>query len=116
MILNEFAILGHQNRAIKYSKKRSKSACNVIKIFQIQSTYSEKAGGCRPLIYDNAVSRYFSKMVFAEYLGKFSVLALLSLFKKVTEISSKTVQKVTMVPKTVHFLKVLTIPIAVLKK
>ena len=73
-------------------------------------------GGCRSLIYNNVVSRYFSKMLFAEKPGKFFAFALLSLCKKVTEISSKTVYKVTTVPKTVHFLKVSTVPITVLKK
>ena len=98
MILNEFAILGHQNRAVKYLKKRPKTASNVIKMFQIQSTYTENAygpvtnfartgtgpqpGGCRPLIYDNAVSRYFSKLFFAENHGKFSVLALFKFIQK----------------------------------
>jgi len=36
-------------------------------------------------------------------------------FKKVTEISSKTAKKVSTVPKTVHYEKVSTLPITVLK-
>ena len=62
-------------------------------------------GGYRPLIYNNMVSRCFSKMLFAENLGRFSDFILLSLFKKVTEISSETVQKVTTVPKSVSLFK-----------
>ena len=39
-------------------------------------------GGCRSLIYNNVVSRYFSKMLFAEKPEKFFAFALLSLLKK----------------------------------
>ena len=39
-------------------------------------------GGCRPLIYSNVVSRYFSKMLFEENPGKCFAFALLSLLKK----------------------------------
>ena len=67
------------------------------KMFQIQSIYSENAyglrtgyklrtgsqpGGCRPLIDNNVVSRYFSKMLFAEKSGKFSAFTFLNLLKK----------------------------------
>ena len=48
-------------------------------------------GGCLPLIYNNVVLRYFLKMLFAENPENFFPFALLSLFKKVTEIWSKTV-------------------------
>ena len=48
-------------------------------------------GGCRPLIYNNVVSRYFSKMLFAKKPERFALLLSLVYSKKVTEISSKAV-------------------------
>ena len=53
-------------------------------------------------------------VLFEDDPENFSALVLVY-SKKVTEISSKTVEKVTTVPKTIYFLKVSTVPITVLK-
>ena len=50
-----------------------------------------QSGGCRPQFYNNVVSRYFSKMLFAENPENFPLLLSEVYLKKVTEISSKTV-------------------------
>ena len=75
-------------------------------------------GGCRPRIYNNVVSRNFSKMLLAQKPGKFSAFTFLSILKKkLPKYRVKRSKKyITTVPKTVHFLKVPMVPITVVKK